>query len=292
MRVTSSSTPPPTVTGIRVDGAELHVETRGNGPAVVLFGCPMDAEAFVPLAERLATDHTVVTTDPRGIKRSTVADRQRDVTPEVLAEDLAAVLRHLDVASAAVFGSSGGAVAALALTQQHPELVDVVVAHEPPLEGLLPDRDLLREHTEAMVRCYLDGDIIGAWRKFFASAHIDMAADALTAWLDNRTDPQELADERFFFAHTLRPTTYWQPDLNILGGQSDRLVLGVGADSAGQVCDRTTAALAAALAITATTFVGDHTGFVAHPDLFAEQLRSILRTEPLTPGGDSDGAAT
>ena len=138
-----------------------------------------------------------------------------------------------------------------------------------------------------MVRCYLDGDIIGAWRQFFASAQIDMPDDALAAWLDNRTDPQELADERFFFAHTLRPTTYWQPDLNILGGQSHRLVLGVGADSAGQVCDRTTAALAAALTITATTFVGDHTGFVDHPDRFAEQLRAILCAEPLTAADDS-----
>jgi pimeloyl-ACP methyl ester carboxylesterase len=288
----SSTTPPPTVTRVRVDGAELHVETRGNGPAVVLFGCPMDAEEFAPLAERLATDHTVVTTDPRGIKRSTVADRQRDVTPEVLADDLRAVLRHLDRAPVSVFGSSGGAVAALALAQQHPELVDIVVAHEPPLEGLLPDRDQLREDTEAMVRCYLDGDITGAWRRFFESAHIVMPEDALAAWLDNRTDPQELADEHFFFARTLRPTTYWQPDLTVLGSRAQRIVVGVGADSVGQVCDRTTAAFAAALAITPTTFVGDHTGFVDHPALFADQLRAVLRAEPLSPGGDSDGVAT
>lgn len=111
-----------TIHRVQADGAELHVEVRGSGPAVVLFGCPMDADAFIPLAERFASDHTVITTDPRGIKRSTVADRNRDVTPEDLASDLSTILRHLDIEAASVFGSSGGAVGALALMQLHPDL--------------------------------------------------------------------------------------------------------------------------------------------------------------------------
>ncbi len=273
--MTNESTTP-AIVRVRAEGAELHVEVRGTGPAVVLFGCPMDADAFAPLADRLASDHTVITSDPRGIKRSTVADRTCDVTPEILAADLIAILRHLEVETASVFGSSGGAVAALAFVQRHPDQVEVLVAHEPPLEQLLDDHVQLRHDTEEMVQTYLDGDLVGAWQRFFSSADIEMPDEAVEAWIGKRTDPQELADEQFFFAHTLRPSTYWQPDLTVLADQRHRIVVGVGSDSAGQVCDRTTATLAAAIDITPTPFVGDHTGFVEHPDRFAAQLRRAV----------------
>jgi pimeloyl-ACP methyl ester carboxylesterase len=73
--------------------------------------------------EVLATDHTVLTTDPRGINRSPAADRDPDSTPELGADDLSRLLAHLDAGPAAVLGSSGGAVTALALAQAHPEQV-------------------------------------------------------------------------------------------------------------------------------------------------------------------------
>jgi len=61
--------------------AQLYYEVRGRGPAVLLLGSPMDADSFVPLADQLAGDFTVVTMDPRGIHRSSVEDRDQDSTP-------------------------------------------------------------------------------------------------------------------------------------------------------------------------------------------------------------------
>ena len=104
----------------RGPGARLHYEVRGRGPLVVLVGAPMDAAAFAPLADLLAADHTVLTTDPRGINRSSVDDPDRDSTPELRADDLARLLTHLDAGPAAVLGSSGGAVSALALAAGPP----------------------------------------------------------------------------------------------------------------------------------------------------------------------------
>src|SRR3954447_16081930 len=101
-----------------VPGARLHYQVRGNGPLLVLVGAPMDATAFAPLADLLATDHTVLTTDPRGIHRSTVDHPDRDSAPEERADDLAALLRHVDAGPAAVLGSSGGAVAVLSLVER------------------------------------------------------------------------------------------------------------------------------------------------------------------------------
>mgnify|MGYP001032295736 CR=1 FL=1 len=68
----------PTTQTLEVPGARLYYEVRGTGPLVVLVGAPMDAGAFGPLADLLAGDYTVLTTDPRGINRSPVDDPDQD----------------------------------------------------------------------------------------------------------------------------------------------------------------------------------------------------------------------
>jgi pimeloyl-ACP methyl ester carboxylesterase len=271
------STVPATVATLEVPGARLHYEVRGHGPVVVLVGAPMDAAAFAPLADLLAADHTVLTTDPRGVNRSQVADRDRDSTPEMRADDLARLLTYLDAGPAAVLGSSGGAVSALALVQAHPELVHTVVAHEPPLTELLDDREQLRAQTEGMIATYLAGDVMGAWTTFFAQARIDLPDGVIEQMFGGERDPQAVADEHHWFAHEMSPTTRWQPDLAVLRDSPVRIVVGVGEVSGGQICDRTSTALAAALGIALTRFPGDHTGFVDDPERFATRLRAVLQ---------------
>jgi pimeloyl-ACP methyl ester carboxylesterase len=150
-----------TTSTLEVPGARLYYEVRGAGPLLVLVGAPMDARSFAPLADLLAADHTVLTTDPRGIRRSPVDDPDRDSTPELRADDLARLITALDAGPATVLGSSGGAVTALALVQARPELMGTVIAHEPPLIDLLDDREQLRAETEKQASTYLDGDVLG-----------------------------------------------------------------------------------------------------------------------------------
>lgn len=259
-----------------VPGARLYYEVRGTGPLVVLVGAPMHAESFAPLADLLAADHTVLTTDPRGINRSQVEDLDQDSTPEIRADDLARLLSHLDAGPAAVFGSSGGAVSALALAQAHPELVHTVIAHEPPLEQLLDDRDQLRVQTEELCATYQAGDVLGAWAKFMADADIILPDGALELMFGGDRDPQTVADERFWFTHELRPTVYWLPDIAGLREGPTRIVVGIGEDSTGQICDRTSTALASMLGIESTTFPGGHIVFVDDPDRCAARLRAVL----------------
>jgi hypothetical protein len=90
-------------------------------------------------------------------------------------------------------------------------------------------------------------------------------------------NPQQVADERFSFEHMERPTTRWQPDLAALRSGSPRVVVGIGEQSSGQLCDRTSRALAATLGIEPTMFPGGHIGFVEAPDTFATRLRTVLR---------------
>ncbi|MCM2423743.1 alpha/beta fold hydrolase [Streptomyces sp. RKAG293] len=267
---------PATVATLRVPDARLHYEVRGKGPLVVLVGAPMDARSFAPLAERLAADHTVLTTDPRGINRSPVDDPDRDSTPEMRADDLSRLLTHLDAGPATVLGSSGGAVSALALVQAHPGLVDTVIAHEPPLNDLLDDREQIHERTEDIVATHLSGDVTGAWRKFMALANINLPDDVFEHMFGGEWEPQQIADDHFQFAHMLRPTTRWRPDLVTLRSTTARVLIGLGKESGGQLCERTSIALASALDGEPTMFPGGHIGFAEDPDGFVIRLREVL----------------
>ncbi|TWD79154.1 pimeloyl-ACP methyl ester carboxylesterase [Kribbella amoyensis] len=261
---------------LAVPGARLYHEVRGDGPLVVLVGAPMDARSFEPLADLLATDHTVLTADPRGINRSPLDDPASGSTPEQRADDLARLITELDAGPATVFGSSGGAVSVLALAQHYPDLVRTVIAHEPPLENLLADRDDLHRRSDDLMATYLRGDVVGAWRKFFGAANIDAPDELLEAMFGGDRDPQVVADERFWFEYEMRASIRWQPDVSALRDGPVDLVVGIGTDSAGQLCDRTSRALAAGLGVEPALFPGDHTGFAEDPEPFAARLRAVL----------------
>lgn len=259
-----------------VPGAQLHYEVRGKGPLVVLVGAPMDAAAFAPLAELLATDRTVLTTDPRGHQGSVLDDPEQDSTPQLRADDLARLIAHLGIGPAVVFGSSGGAVSALALAESQPDLVTTVIAHEPPLGEVLGDRDRVRANTEDMIATYRTGDAVGAWRKFMANANIHMPEPVLQQMFGGEREPRQLASERYWFDHELRGTITWEPNSEVLRSTPARIIIGIGADSTDQLCDRASRALGTVIGVTPTIFPGGHTGFVEDPAAFATRLREVL----------------
>jgi hypothetical protein len=89
-------------------------------------------------------------------------------------------------------------------------------------------------------------------------------------------DAQAIADTTYQNTHMLRPTCQWRPDVAALRSVASRVVVGIGEASAGQVCDRTSRALASELGIEPTMFPGGHTGFAEDPAGFAARLRPVL----------------
>ncbi|ACQ81510.1 alpha/beta hydrolase fold protein [Beutenbergia cavernae DSM 12333] len=261
---------------LRTPDGTLYYESRGSGPLVALVGAPMDAAAFAPLADLLAADHTVLTTDPRGVGRSVLDDPGQDSTPALRAADLARLVEHLDAGPAAVLGSSGGAVTALALVESRPDLVTAAIAHEPPLVELLPDRDELHAGTRELIATYASGDVPGAWGQFLRQANIYMPDELVAEIFAGERSAQTVSDQDHWFHHELLGTTAWRPDLDVLRSAATRIVIGIGADSAGQLCDRASRALGSELGLEPTIFPGDHTGFVDDPAAFAERLRGVL----------------
>ena len=267
---------PITTHTLSVPGARLHYEVRGAGPVVLVIGSPMASAEFAPLADALATDHTVVTYDPRGIAASSIDDLQQDSTPELRADDVAALLDALGAESADVFGSSGGAVTGLALVARHPGGVRTLVAHEPPLLELLGDAEQQRATTEETIATFHAEGMGAAWFKFMVHAGFDKA---VLEGAPGHAEPQEpsekeLAEAARFFGHELRSTTRYLPDVEAL--KASRVVVGIGADSGHLLTYRTSMALCERLGSTPVEFPGDHGGFIGLPAEFADILRKVL----------------
>src|SRR5690606_13744396 len=138
--------------------AEIVHDVHGPLPpadgreVLLVIGQPMTADGFSDLIAELP-HRTVVAYDPRGLGRSTRSDGSALNDPSLQAEDLHVLITDLG-APVQMFASSGGAVAALALLAAHPEDVSRVVAHEPPVMGVLPDAELAERANDAVGRAY------------------------------------------------------------------------------------------------------------------------------------------
>jgi pimeloyl-ACP methyl ester carboxylesterase len=262
-----------------VPGARLHYEVRGRGPLLLVIGSPMAAADFAPLAQALATDHTVVTYDPRGFAGSPVDDPDGPSNPDLRADDVAAILDALGAPTADVFGSSGGAVTGLALVARHPGRIGTLIAHEPPLLELLPDSEAQRVATADIVATFRTEGLPAAWMKFMVNAGFDVAAfgDGPPESQGEPVNPEQaMAEGARFFLHDLVPTTQYLPDFEALRASGSRIVVGLGTESGHLLTHRTSVAVADRLGVDTTEFPGDHGGFLGAPAEFAARLREVL----------------
>jgi pimeloyl-ACP methyl ester carboxylesterase len=112
-----------------VNGIEMYYEVHGRRegvPLVLLHGGGSTIEVtFGRVLPVLAEGRRVIAVEEQGHGRTT--DREGPVTFEGSAEDVAALLRHLEVEQADLFGFSNGASVALQVAIRHPELVRKLV---------------------------------------------------------------------------------------------------------------------------------------------------------------------
>lgn len=270
----------PVVRNLAVPGATLQYEVRGDGPVLAVIGSPMTASEFAAVADALAVDHTVVTYDPRGLGASPIDEPAQDSTPELRADDVAAILDDLGAGPAHVFGSSGGAVTGLALAARYPGWVRTLVAHEPPLLELLPASEAAEQRaaTQDIIATFHSDGPGAAMAKFMATAGFEQSEDGTPVQPGPPPSSDEmagqLADLSRFFNHELLCTTTYVPDLEAL--RASRVIVGIGADSEPLITHGTSLALCRLLGVEPVTFPGDHGGFMSAPAEFADALRAVL----------------
>jgi pimeloyl-ACP methyl ester carboxylesterase len=260
-----------------------EAESESTEPVLLLIGSPMDATGFTTLAGHFP-DRTVVTYDPRGVGRSPRADGVTGATPDEHAEDLHRLIAELDAGPVDIFASSGGAVNALALVTRHRDGVHTLVAHEPPLATVLPDREEALAVTEDIHETYERDGLGLAMAKFIAFTSVrgptppDFPNHAPNpADLGLPTEDNGSRDHPLLGPHMVYVTRY-EPDFDSLRGASTRIFVAGGAESEGTFPYRAALAVAERLGTEAVIFPSHHGGFgpQGDPDAFAATLRQVL----------------
>ena len=280
---------------LRTDGADIVYDVHGplpsadGRPPLFMIGQPMDAGGFATLASHLP-DRTVITYDPRGLGRSTRSDGRTDNTPSVQADDVHAVIEALGAGPVEMFGSSGGAVTALALVAAHPGDVTTLVAHEPPIIPALPDADAARRARATWRDAYYARGwgagmaafmAMTAWQgeftdDYFAQPAPDPAAFGMPAEDDGKRDDPLLSDASW-------PVSDFEPDVAALKAAPTRIVIAVGEETGNTFTARTAIGTAALLGQQAVVFPSHHGGFLGpesgyagKPEEFAKRLSEVL----------------
>jgi pimeloyl-ACP methyl ester carboxylesterase len=123
-----------------VNGIKLYYEIRGVGrPLVLLHGGLGAIEMFGPNLPALAKGRQVIAVDLQGHGRT--ADIDRPLSVELMADDIAALLKHLGIERSDIMGYSLGGGVALQTAIRHPEVVSKLVVVSTPFRrsGFYPE---------------------------------------------------------------------------------------------------------------------------------------------------------
>jgi pimeloyl-ACP methyl ester carboxylesterase len=294
--MTATATREPATRTLEVPGATITYDVRPSDattePPLFLIGSPMGAGGFPTLASHFP-DRTIVTYDPRGSDRSVAHDPAAPITPNAQAEDVHAIIEAVG-GPVDMFATSGGAVVSLDLVANHPTDVRTLVAHEPPLASLVPDREQALAASRAINEAYKAGGFGRGMAKFmqvvmhqgpFTPEAVDApAADPAMFGLPTEDDGKRTD---LMLGHGVVHLTTYEPDFDALLAAPTRIVIATGAGSHGELAQRGGQATAARLGIAPTPFPGDHGGFLGgeygqtgEPEAFAAKLREVLEERP------------
>ncbi|SDT52982.1 alpha/beta fold hydrolase [Actinoplanes derwentensis] len=278
-------------------GATIAYDVRepaesSSAAPLMLIGSPMDASGFGTLAGHF-TDRRVITYDPRGTGRSTRTDPAPESTPEQHADDVRRVLEAVGGGPVDLFASSGGAVNALALVAAHPGLLRTLVAHEPPAARLIPDSTDAEAAVLGIRALYERFGLGPAMVKFIGIVSLqgpvppgfadEPGPDPATFGLPGTDDGTR---DDVLLGQNLVTCCLFEPDFPALKATATRIVVGVGAESEGELAHRAGRAVAANLGVEPVVFPSNHAGFLGgefgqhgDPVPFAAKLREVLTAD-------------
>jgi pimeloyl-ACP methyl ester carboxylesterase len=123
-----------------VNGLKLYYEAYGTGrPLILLHGGLGAIEMFGPNLPALAKGRQLIAVDLQGHGRT--ADIDRPINVELMADDIAALIKHLGLGRSDIMGYSLGGGVALQTAIRHPEVVGKLVVVSTPIrrEAFYPE---------------------------------------------------------------------------------------------------------------------------------------------------------
>ena len=123
-----------------VNGLNMYYESHGSGqPLILLHGAYMTIDLMGEIVPALAEFRQVIAVELQG--HGHTADIDRPLSYELMADDIAALIEHLAIEKADVFGYSMGGGVAFQVAIRHPEVVRklVVASASYTSEGMHPE---------------------------------------------------------------------------------------------------------------------------------------------------------
>ncbi|MGH2405611.1 MAG: alpha/beta fold hydrolase [bacterium] len=200
------------------------IEEFGSGePFVLVHGSWVDHMEWPFVVPGLAQRFRVVVYDRRGHSQSERLPTQGSIREDVA--DLASIIERTG-APAHVLGNSMGASVSLRLAAQRPELMRTLLAHEPPLFGLLRDdpktkplaeeldnrilpvvNDLAAGKMEEGARRFVDTVVFGpgAWDNLLPDEAKRTLINNAPTFLDECRDPEQFSIDLKALSRFSRP---------------------------------------------------------------------------------------
>ncbi|MBE1485242.1 alpha/beta fold hydrolase [Plantactinospora soyae] len=266
---------------VATEGDNLYFEVRGSGPPLLMIGGAQgDAGFYTYPAALLADEYQVITYDRRGHSRSTRNTTSFDIAQQ--ARDALAVLRAAGHDTAIVFGNSAGAIIALELAARYPEAVTAVIAHEPPMIALEPDRKSLAFFAAVGRTSRLFGAEAGMFM-FSMPVGLPFAAyGSIPADFSTRT----AESQAYFVEQEMQDFVSYRPDLVALKAGKVPIVpaVGVTTQATNRYYGRPAGILAERLDVPLVVFPGHHMSYFDLPRSWTEALRGTLHRTTSVPG--------
>jgi 3-oxoadipate enol-lactonase len=166
----------------------IGYEARGTGaPIVLLHPFPFSRDIWGGLAEVLALRHRVIAVDARGFGETPLGASGYAISD--LADDVAGLLDHLDVARAAVLGMSMGGYTALACALRHPARVSALVLCDTRAAADPPSMRAARDGAIARIRATGSGPYLdGSMARLLSTEAAPSLVTFLRSWAEDRAD--------------------------------------------------------------------------------------------------------
>jgi pimeloyl-ACP methyl ester carboxylesterase len=258
---------------IAVDGAELHYNSVGRGPALLTIGgAGAGVLEFRRVARRLAKEFRVISYDRRGTLQSTGrTDHAMDVRQESC--DIVTLLDALEVRQAIVFATCVGASVGFDLAARYPNYVRAYIVHEPIAIRILPDFDEQRAFFQGLCRLNEQQGPIPAYLAWTNAIGLDSGPT-----FGRRSLARAKRDGDFVFRHQVMEMIEFIPDLAAIkeAGTCTLVAAGEGSLSGNYCYTRSARAMADILGCALVTFPGHHHAYEDRPDEFAQSLAGTI----------------
>ena len=110
----------------RIGNIEMYYEVHGSGePVVLIHGLSMDSSTWFNQVPLLSQKYQVIVFDNRGVGQTDTP--QEDYSTEMMADDVVALLKFLNVDNAHIVGFSMGGMIAQTIALKYPKLVKSLV---------------------------------------------------------------------------------------------------------------------------------------------------------------------